>query len=85
MSLINQLNATTEYYWLQTDPVDILNKASALVWKLMGKVMTRKWDGDVDKKQASIVRRGGHGKLTEKEMRTIIEWIDTGALWNGVP
>ena len=24
MSLINQLNATTEYFWLQTDPVDIL-------------------------------------------------------------
>ena len=36
MSLINQLNATTEYYWLQTQPEDILNKASALLWKLMG-------------------------------------------------
>jgi len=36
MSLINQLNATTEYFWLQTDPEDILNKASALLWKLMG-------------------------------------------------
>jgi len=41
MSLINQLNATTEYYWLQTDPVDILNKASALVWKLMGNAITK--------------------------------------------
>jgi len=36
MSLINQLNATTEYFWLQTQPEDILNKASALLWKLMG-------------------------------------------------
>jgi len=36
MSLINQLNATTEYYWLQTKPEDILNTASALLWKLMG-------------------------------------------------
>jgi len=35
-SLINQLNATTEFYWLNTDPTDILNKASALLWKLMG-------------------------------------------------
>ena len=34
MSLINQLNATTDYFWLQTDPEDILNKASALLWKL---------------------------------------------------
>ena len=41
MSLINQLNATTEYYWLQTEPVDILNKASALVWRLMGNAITR--------------------------------------------
>jgi hypothetical protein len=36
MSLINQLNATTEYFWLNTEPEDILNKASALLWKLMG-------------------------------------------------
>lgn len=36
MSLINQLNATTDYFWMQTEPEDILNKASALLWKLMG-------------------------------------------------
>lgn len=39
MSLINQLNATTEMYWLQTEPEDILNKASALLWKLMQKAL----------------------------------------------
>lgn len=39
MSVINQLNATTEYFWLQTEPEDILNKASALLWKLMGKAV----------------------------------------------
>lgn len=36
MGKINQLNATTEYFWLQVEPQDILNKASALLWKLMG-------------------------------------------------
>lgn len=41
MSLINQLNATTEVYWANTDPIDILNKASALVWKLMGNAVAR--------------------------------------------
>lgn len=41
MSLINQLNATTEYYWLQKEPVDILNKASALLWKLMGNALIK--------------------------------------------
>jgi hypothetical protein len=36
MALENQLNATTEVYWLSTKPEDILNTASALLWKLMG-------------------------------------------------
>lgn len=34
MATIGQLNATTEYFWLRTDPVDILSKQSALLWKL---------------------------------------------------
>jgi hypothetical protein len=44
MSLINQLNATTEYYWLKTkmgDCVDIVSKASPLLWKLMGNAVAR--------------------------------------------
>ena len=41
MGLLNQLNATTEYYWLSTKPEDIVNKASALLWKLMGNALAR--------------------------------------------
>jgi hypothetical protein len=41
MSLINQLNATTQYYWLNTEPVDIVNKASALLFKMMGNAIGR--------------------------------------------
>ena len=41
MGLINQLNAVTKYYWLNTEPVDILNKASALLWKLMGNAIVK--------------------------------------------
>src|SRR5574343_710640 len=41
MSLLNQLNATTTYYWLNTDPVDIVSKASPLLWKLMGNAVSR--------------------------------------------
>lgn len=45
MGLINELNATTACYWLQVEPVDILNKASALLWKLMGNAIERdNWD-----------------------------------------
>ncbi len=41
MGLINQLNATTDYYWLNIEPVDILNRASALLWKLMGNALIK--------------------------------------------
>lgn len=41
MGLINQLNATTEVYWLSTEPQDIVNKASALAWKLMGNAIAK--------------------------------------------
>lgn len=41
MATIGQLNATTEYFWLQTDPVDFVSKQSALLWKLIGNEMVR--------------------------------------------
>ncbi len=40
MASIGQLNATTEYYWLQKTPVDILSKQSALLWKLTNNAFT---------------------------------------------
>jgi hypothetical protein len=39
MSLINQLNAATTYFWDSVEPQDIVNKASALLFKLMGKAL----------------------------------------------
>lgn len=48
MATIGELNATTTYFWLNgkfADPVDIVNKASALLWKLMGNAVKREnWD-----------------------------------------
>ncbi len=41
MALIEQLNAATKVYWLRTEPVDILHKGSALLWKLMGNAFSR--------------------------------------------
>jgi len=40
MATIGQLNATTEYFWLQKTPVDILSKQSALLWKLTNNAFT---------------------------------------------
>lgn len=48
MATIGELNATTTYFWLNgkfADPVDIVNRASALLWKLMGNAVKREnWD-----------------------------------------
>lgn len=47
-STIGELNALTTYYWLTgkfADPIDIVNKASALLWKLMGNAVEREnWE-----------------------------------------
>ena len=41
MALLGQLNSTTRVKWLSTTPQDILNTASPLLWKLMGKAIQR--------------------------------------------
>lgn len=76
MGLINQLNATTEYFWLNTEPVDIVNKASALLWKLMGNAIAKdNWevkpheivDGGLMVKvplEYNTSNRGGYGAAT---------------------
>lgn len=76
MGLINQLNATTEYYWLNTEPYDIVNKASALLWKLMGNAIGKdNWevkphetvDGGLMVKvplEYNTSNRGGYGAQT---------------------
>lgn len=76
MSLINQLNATTEYYWLNTEPQDIVHKASPLLWKLMGNALAKdNWevkphetvDGGLMVKvplEYATSNRGGYGAST---------------------
>lgn len=45
MATIGQLNATTQYFWQTKTPVDILNKQSALLWKLCNNAFTQdNWD-----------------------------------------
>lgn len=41
MSLINQINAATDVHWLAVKPTDILNTASAFLWKLLGNAIAK--------------------------------------------
>jgi len=96
MSLINQLNATTEYYWLNTEPIDIINKASALLWKLIGNAVTvgnfeiqphETVDGGLMVKvplEYSQSNRGGYGATTviNQAKKDIIDAARFG--WAGI-
>ena len=96
MGLINQLNATTEYFWLNTEPVDIVNKASALLWKLMGNAIAKdNWevkpheivDGGLMVKvplEYNTSNRGGYGASTiiAQAKKDIIDAARFG--WAGV-
>ena len=96
MSIINQLNATTEYYWLQTEPQDIVNKASALLWKLMGLALARdNWtvkphevvDGGL-KVKVPLVFAASHGEaygattVIKQSKKNIIDAARFG--WGGI-
>lgn len=96
MSLINQLNATTEYFWLNTEPQDIVNKASALAWKLMGNAIAKdNWevkphetvDGGLMVKiplEYATSNRGGYGAATVIN-QSKVDIIDAARFgWAGV-
>jgi hypothetical protein len=60
-------------------------RTSPLIWHTLGRSTTRPWDtggpGDPD----HPVSHGGSDLLADDEIRTLIEWIDLGALWSGTP
>ena len=61
-------------------------RTSPLVWHLLGSNTSRPWD--LPAKSHSSVKlmppEGGVA-LTEDERRAFVEWIDMGALWDGLP
>ncbi|MCG6534565.1 MAG: phage major capsid protein [Syntrophales bacterium LBB04] len=61
MAEIGELNATTDVYWLSKEPVDIVNKASALCWKLMGNALAK---GNWEIKAHELVDGGTMIKVT---------------------
>lgn len=62
-------------------------RTSPLIWHLFGRNLARPWDGRVaDQKATPIPNVPDEVEpLTELERRTFAEWVDMGALWDGVP
>ena len=58
-------------------------RKSPLVWHVYGRNTSRGWDGATMKRRIKPIPRGKTKPLTDAEKRTIVEWIDLGAMWNG--
>lgn len=60
-------------------------RTSPVIWHLFGRNTSRPWDGNMHKRAFSKMPTGGPVVLTEEDRRTFVEWIDMGALWDGIP
>ena len=60
-------------------------RTSPLIWHLFGRNTSRPWDATFSQKRISQMPPEQHPALTEDEKRTFVEWIDMGALWDGIP
>ena len=59
-------------------------RRSRLIWRLFGRITTRPWDRHYQPDATMPLMPPGRA-LTEEEKRTFVEWIDLGALWDGIP
>ena len=60
-------------------------RTSPLVWQLFGRNTSRPWDKTAGTTPENLTARCEARRLTDDEKRIVVEWIDMGALWNGIP
>ncbi len=57
-------------------------RTSPLIWHLLGRNASQPWDSPVPSRKFKPMPSAGKGLLSEDELRTFAEWIDTGAHWD---
>jgi hypothetical protein len=60
-------------------------RKSPLIWQIFGRNTCRPWDAAAVRGRAVRMSDCEASRLTEEEKRTFVEWIDMGALWDGIP
>lgn len=62
-------------------------RTSMLIWRLYGRSTARAWDAEerTEMKFPPMPAHPENQPLTEAQKQTLIEWIDLGAHWDGVP
>ena len=60
-------------------------RTSPLIWHIFGHNTSRPWDNSICLREPILkMPPEGSEALTEDEKRTFVEWIDMGALWDGI-
>jgi hypothetical protein len=75
--------ATSEHGGRYVDPGRA--RTSPLIWRLLGRNTSRPWDATWTDDRKEAQPHQGEDLLSAEEMRTLVEWIDLGALWEGHP
>ena len=60
-------------------------RTSPLIWHIFGRNTSRPWDETFGQKGVPQMPPNLEEALTDYEKRTLVEWIDTGGLWSGIP
>jgi len=60
-------------------------RTSPLIWHIFGRNTSRPWDSTFSQEKVILMPPKDKQALTEDEKRIFIEWIDMGALWDGIP
>lgn len=60
-------------------------RTSPLIWHIYGRDTSRPWDTPADARTVRKMPPDGGPALTDAEKRAFVEWIDMGALWDGIP
>jgi Tol biopolymer transport system component len=60
-------------------------RTSPLIWHIFGRNTSRPWDDTFSKQKVLLMPPAEGQALTTDEKRTFVEWIDMGALQEGIP
>ncbi len=60
-------------------------RTSPLIWHVFGRNLSRPWDGEIVQREATPIPESSVAPLTDLERRAWAEWVDMGAMWDGIP
>jgi hypothetical protein len=60
-------------------------RTSPLIWHIFGRNTSRPWDNTFSQQKVPLMPSAEGQALTPDEKRTFVEWIDMGAIWDGIP